>query len=152
MLVRPDALRPTNTDAEFDAALGRQACVALDEAVLHLDGAAHRVDQAAKLDEAAVAGSFDEAPVMRVDGRVDQIAAQPTEPRQRAILIRSRQPAVANDIRDQNRRDLPRSRHSGPSGVVQDSTKPVGAAAYFHRRPLSQSDRPEGGSPEPMAA
>ena len=51
------------------------------EAVLHLDRAAHRVDHAAKLDQAAVAGALDDAPVMRGDGGIDQIAAQPPEPR-----------------------------------------------------------------------
>ena len=66
-----------NADAELDAALGRQARVALDEAVLHFDRAAHRVDHAAELDETAVAGALDDAPVMRVDGGIDQIAPQP---------------------------------------------------------------------------
>ena len=46
-----------DADAELDAALGRQAGVALDHAVLHLDGAAHGVDHAAELDEDAVAGA-----------------------------------------------------------------------------------------------
>jgi hypothetical protein len=46
-----------NADQELDAALGRQACVALGEAVLHFDRAAHGVDHAAELDEAAVAGA-----------------------------------------------------------------------------------------------
>ena len=100
-----------NADAELDAALGRQAGVALDEAVLHLDRAAHRVDHAAELDEAAVAGALDDAPAMRVDRRIDQIAAQPPQPRQRAILVRAGEPAVADDVRDQDRRDFPGSRH-----------------------------------------
>ena len=43
-----------NANAKLDAALGRQAGVALDHAILHLDGAAHGVDHAAKFDEAAV--------------------------------------------------------------------------------------------------
>ena len=96
-----------NADAELDAALGRQAGVALDHAVLHLDGAAHGVDHAAELDEDAVAGALDDAAVMRGDGRIDQIAAQPPEPRQRAILVRAREPAVADHVRDQDRSDLP---------------------------------------------
>jgi hypothetical protein len=33
-----------DADPEFDAALGRHAGVALDEAVLHLDRAAHGID------------------------------------------------------------------------------------------------------------
>jgi hypothetical protein len=38
--------------------------------------------------------------MMRVDGGVDQVAAQPPQPRQGAILIRPREPAVADNIRD----------------------------------------------------
>ena len=105
-----------NADAELDAALGRQAGVALDQAVLHLDRAAHGVDHAAELDEAAVAGALDDAPVMRVDGGIDQIAAQPPQPRQRAILVRAREPAVADHVRDQDRRDFPGFRHGAPQG------------------------------------
>ena len=105
-----------NADAELDAPLRRKTGVALDEPVLHLDGAAHGVDDAAELDEAAVAGALDDAPMMRVDGGVDQIAAQPPQPRQRAILVRPRKPAVADDIRDQNRRDFTRFPHGAPSG------------------------------------
>ena len=86
------------------------------EAVLHLDRAAHRVDHATKLDEAAVPGSLDDAPVMRVDGGIDEIAAQPPQPRQGAILIGPGEPAVADYIGDQNGRDLTRFRHGAPSG------------------------------------
>ena len=45
-----------NADANYPM-LDRQAGVALDHAVLHLDRAAHRVDDAAELDEIAVAGA-----------------------------------------------------------------------------------------------
>ena len=64
-----DDVAEMNADAEFYAALGRQAGVALDEAVLHLDRAAHGVDHAAELDEAAVAGALDDATMMHGDGR-----------------------------------------------------------------------------------
>ena len=46
-----DDVAQMNADAELDAALGRHAGVALDHGVLHFDGAAHRVDHAAELDE-----------------------------------------------------------------------------------------------------
>ena len=82
-------------------------------AVLHFDGAAHSVDHAAKLDEAAVPGTLDDASVMGVNGGVDQIAAQPPKPRQRAIFVRPGEPTVADDIRDQNRRDLASPDHRG---------------------------------------
>jgi hypothetical protein len=41
------------------------------------------VDHAAKLNEAAVPGSLDDATVMNGDGRVDEIAAEGSESRQR---------------------------------------------------------------------
>ena len=102
---------------------GGYAGVALDHAGLHLDGAAHRVDHAAELDDRAVAGALDDAAVMRGDGGIDQIAPQSPEPRQRAFLVGAGEPAVADDIRDQDRRELPGSRHDEPSGGMQNSTK-----------------------------
>ena len=38
--------------------------------------AAHRVDDAAELDDAAIAGALDDAPMMHGDRGIDQIAAQ----------------------------------------------------------------------------
>ena len=64
-----DDVAEMNADAELDALLGRHAGVALDHAVLHFDGAAHGVDDAAELDDAAVAGALDDAAVMHGDGR-----------------------------------------------------------------------------------
>ena len=64
-----DDVAEMDADAELDAALRRQAGIAFDHAVLHLDRAAHGVDHAAELDEAAVAGALDDAPVMHGDGR-----------------------------------------------------------------------------------
>jgi hypothetical protein len=80
---------------------------------------------AAKFDQAAVAGALDDAPMMRVDGGIDQIAAQPPQPRQCAILIRPREPAVADNIRDQNRRDFTHSPHGAPSGRHSEYTKAI---------------------------
>ena len=62
-----------NADAKLDAAVRQQAGVVLDEAVLRLDRAAHPVDHAAELDETAVAGALDDAPMMRGDRGVNQI-------------------------------------------------------------------------------
>ena len=89
--------------------------VAVDEAGLHLDRAAYGVDHAAELDEAAVAGALDDPPMMGRDGRIDQVAPQAPKARERAILIRSREPAVPDDIGDQDRRNFPGFAH--PSGT-----------------------------------
>ena len=60
-----DDVAEMDADAELDALLGRQAGVALDHAALHLDRAAHRVDDAAELDDRAVAGALDDAAMMQ---------------------------------------------------------------------------------------
>jgi len=107
-----DNIAQVNAHPELDAALGRKSGIAFDEGGLHLDGAAHRP----RCGTPAIPSSLDDAPMMGVDGRIDQIAAQPPQPRQCAILIRPREPAVADDIRDQNRRDFTRFPHGAPSG------------------------------------
>ena len=113
--------------AKDDAAISRHAGVTLDHAVLHFDGAAHGVDDAAELDNAAVAGALDDAPVMGGDGGVDQIAAQPPKPRQGAVLVRAGEPTVADDVGDQDRA-FPATRlcaefpdHPGPAWSANDA-------------------------------
>ena len=49
------------------------------------------------------------------DGGIDQVAAEASQPRQGAILVRSGEPAVAYDIRDQDHRNFPRFRHDASS-------------------------------------
>ena len=44
------------------------------------------------------AGALDDASVMRLDRRIDQISPQATQPRQRAIFVRFREPAVADHV------------------------------------------------------
>ena len=53
-----------DADAKLDAALGRHAGVPFDHRVLNFHRAAHGVDDAAELDESAVAGALDDAAVM----------------------------------------------------------------------------------------
>ena len=65
---------------------------------LHLDGAAHRIDDAGELDQQAVAGRLDDAAAMLGDLRIDQLGAQRLEAAERALLVGSHQPRVADDI------------------------------------------------------
>jgi len=97
-----------NPDAEFDAAILRDASVAPDHRLLDFDRAAHSVDRAAKFDDGAVAGPLDHAAVMGGDGRIDQIAAQGAKPGERAVLVGAGEPAVADDIGGQDGRELSR--------------------------------------------
>jgi hypothetical protein len=74
------------------------------------------VDHAAKFDEAAVPGPLDDAAMMEGDGRVDQVAAQSAQARENAILVRTREAAVADNVRNQNRCNLPGLAHGAPPG------------------------------------
>jgi hypothetical protein len=69
-----DHVAEMNADAKLDAPFRRQTRVALNHAVLHFDCAAHGVDHAAELDDRAVAGALNDAPVMSVDRGIDQVA------------------------------------------------------------------------------
>jgi hypothetical protein len=102
-----DHVAEMDADAELDAAIFRHADVALDHAALHLDGATHGVDDAAELDEAAVAGALDDAAVMRGDGGIDEIATEAPQARQGAILVGCGEPTVADDVGDQDCRHFP---------------------------------------------
>ena len=132
-----------NADAELDAALGRQAGVALDEAILHLDGAARRVDHAAELDEASVSGALDDAPAMRGDGGIDQIAAQSPKARQRAILVRAGKPAIADHVRNQDRRTIFRiSDTAHPHASCRIAQEGLSSAVYLAKAIGTEGSHP----------
>ncbi len=78
----------------------------------------------------AVAGALDDAPMMRGDRRIDQIAAQRPQPRQRSLLVGAGEPAVADNIGDQDRSDLPRFHHDAASGFGDAIMN--GASALSH--------------------
>jgi hypothetical protein len=50
---------------------------------------------------AVVAGALDDATMMRGDRGINQIAAQPPQPRRGTILVHASEPAVADDIGNQ---------------------------------------------------
>ena len=114
-----------NPDAKFDSPALRHTRVALEDAVLDLDRAADRVHDAAKLDDASVAGAFHDTAAMSGDSRVDEVAAQTPETRERAILVGTRQPAVSDDIRNQDRRELSGLAHCVPPAVSRLGQMPA---------------------------
>ena len=95
-----DDVAQMNADAKLDALFERHPRVALDHGVLHFEGAAHSVDDAAKLDDAAVAGALDDAAMVHGDCGIDQIAAQRAQSRQSPIFVRAGEAAIADHIRD----------------------------------------------------
>jgi len=104
-----------NADAKFDAFVERDPRIALDHGVLHFECAAHRVDDVAKLDDAAIAGALDDAAMMHGDCGIDQIAAHGAQSRQSSIFVRTREPAIADDVGDQYRCYFPCLAYGAPS-------------------------------------
>jgi hypothetical protein len=49
-----------------------------------------QLDHAAKLNQSSVTRALNDAPVMHCNDRIDQIAAQRSKPRERAILVCTR--------------------------------------------------------------
>ena len=76
-----DHVAEMNANSKLNPPLGRKAGVALNHAGLHLDGAAHRVDYAAELNDDTIAGSLHHPPIMHGDYRVGQVAAERPQPR-----------------------------------------------------------------------
>ncbi len=112
-----DHIADMNPDAELDAPLGRHAGIAFDHRVLQFDGAADRIDDTAEFDDAAVAGALDDTAMMYGDRGVDQVAAKRSEPSEDAIFVRPGEPAVADDVGHQDRREFARLAHTAPIGV-----------------------------------
>ena len=95
-----DDVAQMNAEAKEDAPVLRHFDIALDHRALHFDREAHGIDDAAELDDAAVAGALDDAAMMHGDERVDQVAAKRPEPRQNSIFVRAGKSAIADHIRD----------------------------------------------------
>src|ERR1700730_3467508 len=87
-----------DSDPEQNALLDRHLGVSPRHASLDRDGAAYRIHDTPKLDQKAIAGRLQDAAVVLVDCRVDQLASQRAQPCQRAFLVRACQPAVASHV------------------------------------------------------
>ena len=60
------------------------------------------------------------------DGGVDEVAAQAPQARKRPLLVGAGEPTVSDDIRNQNRRELPGFRHGAPRRLAQYPTAVAG--------------------------
>src|SRR5689334_19526807 len=85
-----DHVAEIDADAQFDAVVRGGAGVPLGHRLLHRDGTAHRIDDAGKLHQQAVAGGLDDAAVMLGDLRIDELMAQCFEAFECAFLVRPR--------------------------------------------------------------
>ena len=96
---------------------GESAALRSASPLCDVERAAHRLDHAAEFDDRSVAGSLDHPPAVRGDGRVEEFGAERAQARQRRFLVRSRQPAEADDVGDEDRRDFPPLAQRSPSPI-----------------------------------
>jgi hypothetical protein len=101
-----DDVADMDADAEFDALVWRDLGVTLGHRPLDLNGKIHCIDGAAELDNGAVAGALDDPAVMHRDGRINEVASKRPQPSQNPVLVGASKPAIADDIRNQDRREL----------------------------------------------
>ena len=99
-----DHVAEIDADAQLDAVVRRDTRVLLRHCLLHRDRAAHRVDDAGKFHQHAVAGGVDDAALMLGDFRIEEFAAQRLEALEGTLLVRSHQPRVARHIGGEDRR------------------------------------------------
>jgi len=64
------------------------ASLAIHHSALHLGRATDRIDDARKFNEDAVAGGLDDAALVLLDFRIDQLPSMRLKPVERAFLIR----------------------------------------------------------------
>jgi len=89
-------------DAELDAPVGRDVCVAPQHSVLNLHRALHGVDDVMELDQHAVAGGLDDLTLVLDDRRIDQLEPVGLEACQRPGLVELHQPAIADHVGGKN--------------------------------------------------
>jgi hypothetical protein len=109
-----DDVSQVNAYAELDALIGRHADIALDHRVLNGDGAMHRFDYAAELDQHPVAGALEHPAVLAGDSGIDEVGPQGPQSCERPILVRARHAAESDDIGGENRRYFPGLGHASP--------------------------------------
>jgi hypothetical protein len=99
-----DDVTEIDAHAKFDAALCRCCGVAGDHLALQFDRTAHRVDDAGKFHQQAVAGGLDDATPMLGDFGIAEFTANRPQCCERALLVLAHKPRIAGNIDSEDRR------------------------------------------------
>ena len=86
-------------------------------------GASHGFDDAAEFDQSPVAGALEHVAVLAGDRGVDEVDAQRPQPRERAVLVRARHAAEADNVGGQDRCDFAGLGHRAPPDTMHNNTK-----------------------------
>ena len=101
-----DDIADVDAHTEFDPSVVGEAGIALDRSALKLDGAAHRIDDARKLNQHPIPGGLDDPSVMFVDLGVEQGASKRFQACKGSLLVGAHEPAIAFDIDGDDNREL----------------------------------------------
>jgi len=98
IVVIDDDVADVDADPEVDALLGRQTRIPLGHAALHVDRAAHRVDDAGELQQQSIAGSLDDPAVVLSDLGVDQLAPVRFQGREGGAVIPAHEKGISDHV------------------------------------------------------
>ncbi len=98
-----DDVAEVDPHAEEDSPRLGYARVAFGHPLLHLERAAHRIDDAPELDQKPIARGLDDAAPVLLDLGVAELPANRLQHRQRPFLVRAHQTRIADDIGGQDR-------------------------------------------------
>src|SRR5215472_7452758 len=118
-----DHIAEIDADAQFDAAVRCDTGVMLGHCLLHRDRTAHRIDDAGKFHQYAVAGGLDDAAMVLDDFRVDELMAQRFEALERAFLVRPHQPRIPRDVGGEDRSKTAGLAHASSPTAIRTPDK-----------------------------
>jgi len=98
-----DHVAEIDADAQFDAAVCRDARMPLGHRLLHRNRAANRIDDARKFHQHSVAGGLDDAAMVLGDLRIEELMAQRFQAFERTLLVRPHQPRIPRHIGGEDR-------------------------------------------------
>lgn len=87
-----------NPNAKLDALVRRDINIPQRHLILNLDGTPHGADDAAELDQTAITRGLDHAATISGNHWVNELLPDCSEPRNRALLVCGREPAITGYI------------------------------------------------------
>ena len=153
--VLDDHVAEVDADPELNPSLRRNIRVAPRHPALDLGGALDGVGDALEFHQHSVAGGLDDLPLVLDDDRIDDLEPVGPQPRERARLVGFHQPAVADHVRRENRRQPShaakrlhcRSSHRMEKHINRGKGRNANRAAWPVRQCSGRPDIPGGSHP-----
>jgi hypothetical protein len=127
-----DHVAEIDADAQLDPAGRRDTSIPPGHCLRHRDHAAHRIDDAHKFHQHAVAGGLDDAAMMFADFPIEELAAQRFEAFERALLVRSHQPRIPRHIGGKDRGETSARSHPLHPALRSPSSRWAWSTDRYH--------------------